>query len=329
MAYPRQTSNRNDSNGNYQYTFSAPSQYHAQPQPQPQTQFQYQPQSQGYQQYVDVAENRSYTQSYRSSRNAVSVPVPDRSSYKPLSANTSSHRSAPAPKSYNGYQALQTSSRQTSGSARANERMSAYDKSDYRIIKDGGWENKEHFMLSYDLKPRNHEDVREAGQILDKFREMDAQKEREEREHEQRGKANVGGGGSGGGGWGGRYVPVPVDGGGYDHEDEDDDGDYIDDSGRGDDMISPQYDMYVAQPAAWEIDEPPIGGSGVVHVQKHEDEGEDVYDDGAIEFCERDAGEMIGGGGDDYGNEFYADGDEDEFADDDEDDCVVDYDDGW
>lgn len=45
------------------------------------------------------------------------------------------------------------------------------DRTNYRIIRDGGWDNIHHFMLSYGLKPYNAEDYETAKVIIQGFRE--------------------------------------------------------------------------------------------------------------------------------------------------------------
>jgi hypothetical protein len=47
------------------------------------------------------------------------------------------------------------------------------NKSDYRIVKEGGWENMQHFGLSYGLKIQDTDDYKEMKQILDCFRQND------------------------------------------------------------------------------------------------------------------------------------------------------------
>jgi hypothetical protein len=46
-------------------------------------------------------------------------------------------------------------------------------KSDYRMVKDAGFDNMNRMMQSYGLKMSNHEDVLEAKAILDGFRKID------------------------------------------------------------------------------------------------------------------------------------------------------------
>jgi inhibitor of KinA sporulation pathway (predicted exonuclease) len=46
-------------------------------------------------------------------------------------------------------------------------------KSDYRLIKDAGFNNMNHMMQSYGLKMSEHEDIQEARAILDGFRKID------------------------------------------------------------------------------------------------------------------------------------------------------------
>lgn len=45
------------------------------------------------------------------------------------------------------------------------------DRTNYRIIRDGGWDNIHHFMLSYGLKPYNADDYETAKVIIQGFRE--------------------------------------------------------------------------------------------------------------------------------------------------------------
>ncbi|PMD28530.1 hypothetical protein NA56DRAFT_742660 [Hyaloscypha hepaticicola] len=46
-------------------------------------------------------------------------------------------------------------------------------KSDYRLIKDAGFNNMNHMMQSYGLKMSEHEDIQEARAILDGLRKID------------------------------------------------------------------------------------------------------------------------------------------------------------
>ena len=48
-----------------------------------------------------------------------------------------------------------------------------YDKSNYQLLKEGGWNNMHDFMRSYDLKTWEPNDYETAKQILEGFREMD------------------------------------------------------------------------------------------------------------------------------------------------------------
>lgn len=45
------------------------------------------------------------------------------------------------------------------------------DRTNYRIIRDGGWDNIHHFMLSYGLKPYDPEDYETAKVIIQGFRD--------------------------------------------------------------------------------------------------------------------------------------------------------------
>ncbi|ROV96460.1 hypothetical protein VSDG_05495 [Cytospora chrysosperma] len=45
------------------------------------------------------------------------------------------------------------------------------DRTNYRIIRDGGWDNLHHFMLSYGLKPYDPDDYETAKVIIQGFRE--------------------------------------------------------------------------------------------------------------------------------------------------------------
>ena len=48
-------------------------------------------------------------------------------------------------------------------------------KSDYAMIKDAGFRNKNEFMLSYGLRMKNQDDYEEAKAILDGMRKIDEQ----------------------------------------------------------------------------------------------------------------------------------------------------------
>lgn len=54
-------------------------------------------------------------------------------------------------------------------------RLPPYEQSDYRIIREGGWDDMKHFMDSFDLRKSSLEDHEEAKSILDGFRRVDAQ----------------------------------------------------------------------------------------------------------------------------------------------------------
>ncbi|KUI72775.1 hypothetical protein VM1G_08184 [Cytospora mali] len=45
------------------------------------------------------------------------------------------------------------------------------DRTNYRIIRDGGWDSLHHFMLSYGLKPYDPDDYETAKVIIQGFRE--------------------------------------------------------------------------------------------------------------------------------------------------------------
>lgn len=51
-------------------------------------------------------------------------------------------------------------------------------KSDYRLIKDCGYDNYLHFMQSHGLKMHSDDDHAEAKEILNKFREIDEAQEK-------------------------------------------------------------------------------------------------------------------------------------------------------
>jgi hypothetical protein len=59
------------------------------------------------------------------------------------------------------------------------------DKSDYRILKDGGFSNMNQFMQSYGLKMHNDDDIQEAKGIIEGFRQVD-QANYEARQQEKR-----------------------------------------------------------------------------------------------------------------------------------------------
>ena len=48
-------------------------------------------------------------------------------------------------------------------------------KSDYALIRDGGWDNRKHFMESYDLKIWNDDDIQEGRKIIEAMHEFDRQ----------------------------------------------------------------------------------------------------------------------------------------------------------
>jgi hypothetical protein len=50
---------------------------------------------------------------------------------------------------------------------------SSDSKSQYRTIKDAGFDNMNQFMNSYGLKMYNHEDVQEAKAILEGYKRID------------------------------------------------------------------------------------------------------------------------------------------------------------
>lgn len=62
-------------------------------------------------------------------------------------------------------------------------------KSDYRMLKDGGWKNMIHFMESHQLKIHEDEDVQLAKRILQEIREYD--QEAWEEQHQSRGSASI------------------------------------------------------------------------------------------------------------------------------------------
>ena len=61
------------------------------------------------------------------------------------------------------------------------------DKSNYQLLKEGGYDNMHRFMLSYGLKPYNDEDYQEAKLILDSLRECE-QEDWEEQYGKQHGE---------------------------------------------------------------------------------------------------------------------------------------------
>ncbi|CZR60126.1 uncharacterized protein PAC_10021 [Phialocephala subalpina] len=63
------------------------------------------------------------------------------------------------------------------------------DKSDYQYLKEGGWKDMNHFMLSYNLRMYKDDDVQEAKSILKAFKEGD-QYQWEERQKEKAQKSD-------------------------------------------------------------------------------------------------------------------------------------------
>lgn len=74
----------------------------------------------------------------------------------------------------------------TTAAARGTNTTSAADKSDYQIIKEGGWDNKKDFMLCHGLwKDQSPEEFEEARELLDAYRQVDVERERQSRRGEQ------------------------------------------------------------------------------------------------------------------------------------------------
>ena len=59
--------------------------------------------------------------------------------------------------------------------AESTEYVSPWDKSDYQVIKEGGWTNQQHFMECHGLSIYEPGDFDEAKEILDDYRRADAE----------------------------------------------------------------------------------------------------------------------------------------------------------
>ncbi|CAG8974008.1 hypothetical protein HYALB_00008557 [Hymenoscyphus albidus] len=104
---------------------------------------------------------------------------PSSSKNQPTSSNKQSSSPANQSTSSNNQTSTTVNNNSSSNNARPCSPNPA-DKSDYRWLKDSGWENMHHFLLSYQLKPYDDEDWVEGKRIFKAFRE-DEQEEWEER----------------------------------------------------------------------------------------------------------------------------------------------------
>ena len=61
----------------------------------------------------------------------------------------------------------------SAGKDTSNSSSAAAPKSQYRVLKDAGYDNMNHFMQSYGLKSHDDDDLREGKAILEEFRKRD------------------------------------------------------------------------------------------------------------------------------------------------------------
>jgi hypothetical protein len=61
------------------------------------------------------------------------------------------------------------------------------DRSDHAVLQQGGWEDRDKFMLSYGLKMHNDDDVQEGKAILQAYKDHD-QRAYEEKQQGKTGK---------------------------------------------------------------------------------------------------------------------------------------------
>jgi hypothetical protein len=62
------------------------------------------------------------------------------------------------------------------------------NKSDATILREGGWGDMNSFMLSYNLRIHNDDDVQEARQILEGYRQQDQQQYEARKQEKSKGK---------------------------------------------------------------------------------------------------------------------------------------------
>lgn len=67
----------------------------------------------------------------------------------------------------------------------------AAEKSNYQMIKEGGWGDRPSFQYSFGLK-MTPEDIEEGNQILESFRQADIEAEEEEKRQKQEQEQNCG-----------------------------------------------------------------------------------------------------------------------------------------
>jgi hypothetical protein len=65
------------------------------------------------------------------------------------------------------------SNNQQSSSSSSKPQVQPKDYSDYKVVKDAGYDSKYHMMQSYGLKIYDSGDLDEAQQIIDGFRRID------------------------------------------------------------------------------------------------------------------------------------------------------------
>ncbi|KAF2849018.1 hypothetical protein T440DRAFT_509101 [Plenodomus tracheiphilus IPT5] len=81
---------------------------------------------------------------------------------------------------------VRSSSRKTRHERRARDRSAPHEEqSDYRMYTDG-WGSKHNFMRSHGIKPSEPGSYEEAGELLDRYRELDSLHSRDHPRHEDR-----------------------------------------------------------------------------------------------------------------------------------------------
>jgi hypothetical protein len=97
--------------------------------------------------------------------------IPHNFSPQPISSPTINTRN---PHDETKMPANDTSSQRTSSTTKnSSSNNQSNDKSQYRLIKDAGFDNMNQFMNSYGLKMHDHGDVQEAKAILEGYRKID------------------------------------------------------------------------------------------------------------------------------------------------------------
>ncbi|KAF2690723.1 hypothetical protein K458DRAFT_426174 [Lentithecium fluviatile CBS 122367] len=122
--------------------------------------------------HLSASRHRSSTKSAQSSHSTPHQPTSSRSSTSSyISRSRTSRSDYITPSTSNSH------FNRTNYSSRPSHDYhdSLYEKSNYRMIKDGGWSSKKEFMECHGLSIHNHEDFDEARELLNEYRRLDAQ----------------------------------------------------------------------------------------------------------------------------------------------------------